>query len=79
MSNPTFPPLRRIVTGHDARDVAKVIMDGAPTNARHGGSGNVSTLIWCTDGTPADIAIGENVEDMGARKLGTAQIGRAHV
>ena len=24
-----FPPLRRIVTGHDSRNVAKAIMDGA--------------------------------------------------
>jgi quercetin dioxygenase-like cupin family protein len=72
MSDTRFPPLRRVVTGHDANNVAKVIIDGAPQNARHGGSGNVSTLIWCTDRTPADIGIGENVEDMGARKLGTA-------
>ena len=67
-----FPPLRRIVTGHDANNVAKVLIDGAPTNARHGGAGNVSTLIWCTEGAPADISIGEDIEDMGARKLGTA-------
>jgi quercetin dioxygenase-like cupin family protein len=32
----------------------------------------VSTLIWSTDSTPADIAIGETVEDLGARMLGTA-------
>lgn len=72
MTATKFPPLRRIVTGHDANNVAKVLIDGAPTNARHGAAGNVSTLIWCTDSTPADIAIGEKVEDMGARKLGTA-------
>ena len=72
MTDTKFPPLRRVVTGHDDKHVAKVLIDGAPTNARHGGAGNVSTLIWCTDDTPADIAIGENVEDMGARKLGTA-------
>jgi quercetin dioxygenase-like cupin family protein len=67
-----FPPLRRIVTGHDSKNIAKVIMDGAPTNARHGVAGNVSTLIWCIDSAPADISIGEDVEDMGNRKLGTA-------
>jgi quercetin dioxygenase-like cupin family protein len=67
-----FPPIRRVVTGHGADHVAKVILDGPATNARQGGAGNVSTLIWCTEGTPADIAIGETVEDMGARKLGTA-------
>jgi quercetin dioxygenase-like cupin family protein len=47
-------------------------MDGAPTNARHGASGSVSTLIWCSDSAPADISVGETVEDMGSRKLGTA-------
>ncbi len=72
MSDNRFPPIRRIITGHDDNHVAKVIMDGAPTNARTGGSGNVSTLIWCTDSCPADISIGEDAEDMGARKLGTA-------
>jgi quercetin dioxygenase-like cupin family protein len=72
LADHTFPPLRRVVTGHDANNVAKVILDGAPTNARHGAAGNVSTLIWCTDSAPADIAVGEDVEDMGARKLGTS-------
>jgi quercetin dioxygenase-like cupin family protein len=71
-SNSPFPPIRRIVNGHDDNNVAKVIIDGAPTNAKHGAAGNVSTLIWCSDATPADIAIGEHAEDMGARKLGTA-------
>jgi quercetin dioxygenase-like cupin family protein len=31
-----------------------------------------STLMWCSDAMPADIAVGEDVEDMGARILGTA-------
>ncbi len=72
MTDSRFPPLRRVVTGHDANKVAKVLMDGAPTNEKRGAAGNVSTLIWCTDSSPADIAIGEAAEDMGARKLGTA-------
>jgi quercetin dioxygenase-like cupin family protein len=63
--------IRRVVTGHDADNVAKVIIDAAATNARHTPSGITSTLIWCTDATPADISVGEGVEDMGARKLGT--------
>jgi hypothetical protein len=29
-------------------------------------------LIWSTDRTPADISIGEDVEDLGARIIGTA-------
>ena len=66
-----FPPIRRVVTGHDDGNVAKVILHGAATNARRPASGNVSTLIWCTDAMPADIAVGESVEDMGQRRLGT--------
>jgi quercetin dioxygenase-like cupin family protein len=65
-------PIRRVVTGHDASRTARVIKDGPATNARRGASGSVSTLIWSTDRAPADIAIGETVEDLGARILGTA-------
>ena len=67
------PPIRRFVTGHDADNVAKVILAGPATNAKGGGAGAaVSTLIWSTDRTPADIAVGEDVADLGARILGTA-------
>ena len=72
MTQSAFPPIRRVVTGHDEAHVAKVILDAPATNSRLGAAGNVSTLIWCTDSTPADIAVGETAEDMGARKLGTA-------
>src|SRR5262252_7518475 len=68
----TSPAVRRVITGHDAGKVAKAIMDSPATNSRRGASGSTSTLIWTTDGAPADIAVGEKVEDMGARKLGTA-------
>jgi quercetin dioxygenase-like cupin family protein len=63
MSNdkPNYPPIRRVVTGHDNANVAKVLTD-AP----------VSTMIWCTDGSPASMPIGEKPEDMGARIIGTA-------
>jgi len=67
-----YPPIRRFVTGHDADDVAKVIMQGPATNAKHPSPGTVSTLIWSTDRTPADIAVGEEIEDLGARIIGTA-------
>jgi quercetin dioxygenase-like cupin family protein len=63
--------VRRVVTGHDGDGVAKVILDSMAMNARQSPSGSVSTLIWCTDAMPADMPVGENVEDMGARKLGT--------
>ena len=64
-------PVRRVVTGHDANDVAKVLIDGEATNRKSSRPGNVSTLIWSTDATPADISVGEDVEDLGARILGT--------
>ena len=41
------------------------------TNAKQAGNGAVSTLIWSTDRTPADIRIGADFEDMGARIVGT--------
>jgi quercetin dioxygenase-like cupin family protein len=69
---PNYPPIRRVVTGHSATNTAKVIFDTPATNAKYPGPGAVSTMIWCTDRTPADIPAGENVEDMGARILGTA-------
>src|SRR5258708_37902805 len=68
---PKLPPLRRVVTGHDRNNVAKVIIDGPPTNSKSGASGATSTLIWSTDQTPADCAVGEDIEDRGARIIGT--------
>ena len=67
-----YPPIRRFVTGHDADNVAKVIMEGPATNVKRPSAAAVSTLIWSTDRTPADISIGEDVEDLGARIIGTA-------
>lgn len=63
------PPVRRVVTGHDANNVAKVLIDGRATN--HKGVGARSTLMWITDQNPADIGVGEKTEDMGARIVGT--------
>jgi mannose-6-phosphate isomerase-like protein (cupin superfamily) len=65
-------PIRRVITGHDANNVAKVIREGAATNTKTPRPGVSSTLMWCTDAMPADIAVGEGAEDMGARILGTA-------
>ena len=69
---PSYPLIRRVVTGHDAQHVARALIDGPATNAKYPGAGIVSTLMWSTDGMPADIAIGAEVEDLGARALGTA-------
>ena len=66
------PAIRRVVTGHDAANVAKVIGDAPAPHSRRGASGSTSTLIWITDGAPADISAGEKIEDLGARILGTS-------
>jgi len=65
-------PIRRVVTGHDLDLVAMALLDGVATNRKYPRPGAVSTLIWATDAMPADIAVGEQFEDMGARQLGTA-------
>jgi quercetin dioxygenase-like cupin family protein len=65
----SFPPVRRIVTGHDENNVAKVLIDAPATN--HKGAEARSTLMWITDRNPANIAVGEAAEDMGARIVGT--------
>src|SRR5262245_25774925 len=68
---PKYPSIRRVVTGHDDNNVAKAIMDGEATNHKSGASGAQSTLIWITEGAPAEMPIGEQIEDLGARILGT--------
>jgi len=67
----TLPPTRRVVTGHDARNVAKVLIDGIAANDR-GEPGRSRVLMWCSDRMPVDVAIGDAIEDMGQRMLGTA-------
>ncbi len=69
---PDYPPIRRIVTGHDSNNVAKVLIDAPASNAKYPAPGTVSTLIWSTDSCPAKIPVGTDIEDMGARILGTA-------
>jgi quercetin dioxygenase-like cupin family protein len=65
-------PIRRVITGHDANNVAKVLIDAPATNAKGGSPGPTSILMWCTDSNPCDMPVGESIEDMGARKIGTA-------
>src|SRR5262249_43233396 len=67
-----YPPIRRVVTGHDDAHVAKVLRAEPATNAKYPQPGVVSTMLWCTDRSPADIAVGKRPEDMGARIIGTA-------
>jgi hypothetical protein len=67
-----YPPIRRVVTGHNAAHVAKVLLDEPAINAKYPQPGLVSTMLLCTDSTPAAIPMGEQPEDMDARIIGTA-------
>lgn len=72
MDRSANPPIRRVITGHDENNVAKVLIDAPATNSKSSQPGQVSTMMWCTDGAPAKMPVGEAVEDFGARILGTA-------
>jgi quercetin dioxygenase-like cupin family protein len=67
MDNP--PKIRRVVTDHDADGKAIVWMDAAATNHKFPDSSVTSTLIWSTEGSPADFMLHE---DAGAKLIGTA-------
>jgi mannose-6-phosphate isomerase-like protein (cupin superfamily) len=60
-------PVRRVVTGHRAGK-AVVIHDGAAPNQKlRQASGLVSTLLWVTEETPAEIS---RSADRAAREIG---------
>lgn len=63
--------MRRVVTGHDESGAAVVIIDGQPGNfrVREASGGLVSTLLWVTDATPADIS---RRVDAAEREIGVA-------
>jgi hypothetical protein len=58
--------IRRIVTGHDAAGKAIVSFDGPMDNVDALRSGNLNSLIWVTDVTPAEI---DGAEDPAKRTL----------
>jgi quercetin dioxygenase-like cupin family protein len=60
-------PLRRVVTGHDSANVAKILTDTFVPSQDTGRSDAQVYAVWNTAETPADIAIGEPIEDPGAR------------
>jgi quercetin dioxygenase-like cupin family protein len=68
---PNYPPIRRVVTGHDGNNVAKVLIDAPATNAKYPQPGMVSTMMWCTDSAPCKMPVGIAIEDYGARVIGT--------
>ena len=70
-------PTRRVVTGHDASGKAVVLLDGAATNAKlRKASGLTSTLLWVTDGSPADNS---GSADTAERDIGVAPPGRGSI
>jgi quercetin dioxygenase-like cupin family protein len=71
-ARPDYPRIRRVITGHDDKNVAKVIIDGPATNEKYPDVAMISTLMWATDAMPADVAIGTSIEDTGNRVLGSA-------
>jgi mannose-6-phosphate isomerase-like protein (cupin superfamily) len=64
-------PIRRVVTGHDETGKAVRVLDGAASNVRvrAASGGLVSTLLWVTEETPADIS---GIIDRADREIGVA-------
>ena len=55
--------IRRVVTGHDKNGKAVVLLDGDAPNARaRPATGLVSTLLWVTDTTPAELSDTDNAD-----------------
>jgi quercetin dioxygenase-like cupin family protein len=59
------PPIRRVVTGHDAEGRAVIDIDAVKQDERF-------SLIWTTDGFPVDNT---TAEDGGQREVGITQPG----
>ncbi len=62
------PNIRRVVTGHDSSGKAVVWIDAPATNHKYPDTHVSSTLMWVTDGTPADFSADV---DAGERIIGT--------
>ena len=60
-------PVRRIVTGHREGKAVVLFDSAAPNQKLRQASGLVSTLVWVTDETPADISGGA---DRSRREVG---------
>ena len=63
--------IRRVVTAHDSRGKAVVAIDGPAGNVkfRKASGGLISTLLWVTDETPADVS---GHADRADREIGVA-------
>jgi mannose-6-phosphate isomerase-like protein (cupin superfamily) len=63
-------PIRRIVTGHDQDGRAVILLDGpAPNQKTRSANRVVSTLLWASDETPADVS---SDRDRADREIGVA-------
>jgi len=60
-------PVRRVVTGHREGRAVVLFDSAAPNQKLRQASGLVSTLVWVTDETPADIS---GSSDRAAREIG---------
>ena len=61
---------RRVIAGHDASGKAVVMADGpAPNTKVRQVTGLTSTLVWVTEGAPADIS---TAADPTQREIGVA-------
>src|SRR5258708_5190695 len=70
LSRALAQPTRRVVTGHDAEGRAVVLIDGAAPNAKlRKATGLVSTLLWVTDQSPAELSGSTEKAD---REIGVA-------
>ena len=71
-------PIRRVVTACDANGNAIVAIDGPPKNVkvRKASGGLISTLIWATAETPADIS---GLNDRAEREIGVGPPKRGSV
>ena len=69
-------PVRRVVTGHRDGKAVVIYDSAAPNQKLRAASGVVSTLIWVTDESPADIA---GSVDRAAREIGVPPPARGTV
>jgi quercetin dioxygenase-like cupin family protein len=60
--------LRRVVTGHDANGRAVVLIDETATNMVSARPGTTASVVWTTEGFPAD---NNGHEDESRRQTGT--------
>lgn len=70
---PPARKVRRVVTGHDNSNKARVIIDSWADNVKTSAPTSASIAVWASDTMPIEIPIGlaGEIEDAGNRKLPT--------